>query len=213
VRNALGDGCTERGSGGLSRLGVDAVKRFNELGIIVDVSHSGHQTTLDAIEFSERPIAISHCTCAAIAEHPRAKTDDQLQALAERDGYFGVNIVPFFLVPGGGTATIDMLADHIEHAAGILGIENVGVATDWGIWPSDFPQRLKDASHQKLVVKTGRFSKKEVPQFDDSIYVKGFETWEAWSNITAKLLERFSEEQVKGLIGGNWLAFMRRFGH
>lgn len=212
VRNALGDGCTERGNGGLSRLGVEAVKRFNELGIVVDVSHSGYQTTLDAIEFSERPIAITHSTCHALAEHPRGKTDDQLQALAERNGYFGVNVVPFFLVPGGGTATLDMLADHLEHAAGILGVENVGVATDWGLWPGDFPQRLKDAGHKKLVVKTGRFSKKEVPQFDDSIYVKDFETWESWSNITAKLLERFSEEQVKGLIGGNWLAFMRRFG-
>lgn len=212
TRNTIGDGCTERGDAGLSRFGLEVVARFNELGIIVDVSHSNNRTKLDAIETSERPMAITHSTCHEVAPHPRASTDEQLKLLAEHDGHFGVNVVPFFVVPGGGSAaTLDMVADHIEHAAGILGVERVGIATDWGLWPPDFPDRLKAAGHRKLVVKTGRFSAKDVPKFDDKTYVEGFEKWEYWSNITAKLLERFSEQEVRGLVGGNWLGFMRRF--
>jgi membrane dipeptidase len=210
VRNLVGDGCTEREQSGLSRFGLDVVRRLNELGIIVDTSHSGYKTTLDAIEHSERPIAITHSSCMAIAEHPRAKTDDQLQALADRDGFFGVDAVPFFIAPGR-KASVDIVVDHVEHAAGILGIDRVGIGTDWGAWSPDFPAAMKQATRQKLALGTG-FSEKDVPDWDNTV-VEHFESWQAWPNITAALLRRgLTEDEVRGLVGGNWVAFMRRAG-
>jgi membrane dipeptidase len=212
LRNLVGDGCVEREQAGLSRFGVEVVKRLNELGIIVDVSHSGSKTTLDAIEHSERPIAITHSSCMAVAEHPRAKTDEQLRALAERDGYLGINAVPFFIAAPGEQATVDTVADHVEHAVGILGVERVGIGTDWAVWSPDYPRAIQQKTREKLALGNG-FNEAQIPPWGDGTIVGGFESWESWPNITAALLDRgFSDDEVKGLIGGNWLAFMRRFG-
>lgn len=85
-RNLIGNGCTEREQSGLSRFGVDLVGAMNELGIVVDVSHSGYQTTIDAMEVSSRPIAFTHVACKAVNEHPRVKSDEQIRLLADSDG-------------------------------------------------------------------------------------------------------------------------------
>jgi membrane dipeptidase len=210
TRNLIGDGCTEREQSGLSRYGLEVVKRFNELGIVVDVSHSGNGTRLDAIEHSEKPIAFTHVSCQGVAEHSRAATDEQLRALGESDGYVGIVAVPFFLAPDGG-ASVDDVARHVEHAAAIVGVERVGIGTDWGLWSPDFPQAIKDAAHQKLIVKHGKFSKRDVPSFD--VPMGGLEGWETWSNITGALLKRgFSEQDTAGVVGGNWLSYLRRIG-
>jgi len=184
--------------------------RFNELGIVVDVSHSGNGTRLDAIEHSEKPIAFTHVSCQGVAEHPRAATDEQLKALGESDGYVGIVAVPFFLVPDG-DASVEDVARHVEHAAAIVGIERVGIGTDWGLWSPDFPQAIKDAAHKKLIVKQGKFSKRDVPSFN--VPMGGLDGWESWSNITAALLKRgFSEQDTAGVVGGNWLTYLRRIG-
>lgn len=205
-RNLIGDGCTEREQAGLSKFGVQVVKRMNELGIIVDVSHSGYKTTLDAIELSEQPVAITHASCMAVAEHPRAKTDDQLRALRDRDGYIGILCVPFFIRPEGG-ADLDMFIRHVAHAADIVGVERVGIGTDWGGWSPDFPAEIQALARAKLA-KLG-FDKKELPEFGEII--PELDGWEAWPRITAGLMAYgFSDNEVRGLIGGNWLSFMRR---
>ncbi|HUL16383.1 MAG TPA: membrane dipeptidase, partial [Terriglobales bacterium] len=89
-RGLFGDGCLEPGNAGLSKAGLDAVRRMNELGVAVDTSHSGYRTTTDAIENSKKPVLITHAGCAAVYAHPRNKPDDILKALADRGGYFGV---------------------------------------------------------------------------------------------------------------------------
>jgi membrane dipeptidase len=208
VRNQIGDGCTEREQSGLSRFGLDVVRHLNDLGIVVDVSHSGRQTTLDAIEHSERPVAVTHASCDAVAPHPRAKTDEQLRALRERGGYIGIVAVPFFVAPHGG-ASVDVIARHVEHAAEVAGIEHVGIGTDWGGWSPDFPVEIKQMARDSLAAHG--FSRTELPPFGAG--VEGFDAWEAWSEITAALLRRgFTSEQVRGVIGGNWLAFLERCG-
>lgn len=213
TRNHIGDGCTERNPAGLSRFGIEVVHRMNELGVLVDTSHCSWPTTADAIEFCERPPVITHATCHAVTPHPRAKSDEHLQALADKDGYFGVDLVPFYLAPGGG-ATVEMLVDHIEHAAKLVGVERVGIGTDWGLWSPDFPERLKAGAHDKIIKKAGKFEKKDAPDFrdKDKNTVAGFGAWEHWSNITAALLQRFGPAEVQGIIGGNWLAYLRRAG-
>jgi len=83
-RNLLGDGCTERTNAGLSDFGIEAVERMNELGIIVDLSHCGDQTSADGIAFSRRAPCFTHTMCQAVYFHPRAKSDALLRAMANR---------------------------------------------------------------------------------------------------------------------------------
>ena len=205
TRNYLGDGCTEREQSGLSKYGIDVVRRMNQLGIIVDVSHSGYNTTLDAIRHSRRPVAITHSSCQVVASHPRAKSDEQLRALHDADGYIGMLCCPFFIKPQGGAALSDFL-DHIEHAATMMGVDKVGIGTDWGGWSPDYPEEIKGLAQAKLA--SHGFAKGEL-DFGDII--PEFDAWTSWSCITAGLLSRgFTENEVRGLIGGNWLAFMER---
>lgn len=208
VRNAIGDGCTERNPSGLSRFGVEAVGRMNELGIVVDVSHCGPQTTFDAIEISSRPVAVTHATCMSVARHARAKTDDHLRALRDVDGYMGIAVVPMFLKPEGG-ANLDSFLRHLEHAVGILGPQRVGVATDWGGWTPDTPVELAAASRAAFI-RLG-FRESEMPEM--RVAIPEFDEWSKWPNITAGLLAAgYSETEVRGYIGGNWLRFLDRSG-
>jgi len=131
-RNLLGDGCLERTNAGLSDFGVEVVERMNQVGVTVDLSHCGRQTTLDGIEFSGKPVAMTHTMCAAIREHPRAKTDEALKACAEKGGVTGICALGYFIGPDpGGETTIEHYADHIEHAVSVAGHDHVALSTDF----------------------------------------------------------------------------------
>lgn len=134
-RNLLGDGCTERTNAGLSDFGVEAVKRMNELGIIVDLSHCGEQTTNDGIEFSDPGPCFTHTQCEALYKnHPRAKTDEQIRNMANKGGVMGVICLGYMIGPDpGGETTLETYVDHIDHAVKVGGIDHVGLAADYAI--------------------------------------------------------------------------------
>lgn len=131
-RNWVGDGCTERTQAGLSYFGVDLVHRMNELGMIVDVGHTGYQTTLDAIEVSNKPIVFSHTNCKALCDHPRNKTDDQIKALARKGGVMGLSCFNWF-VSDKPRSTLDDLLNHFDHVIKLVGPDHVGIGSDFGI--------------------------------------------------------------------------------
>jgi membrane dipeptidase len=131
-RNAFGDGCLEPGNAGLSKAGVAAVKKMNDLGIAVDLSHSGYRTTSEAIAVSSKPVLISHAGCAAIYPHPRNKPDEILKSLADRGGYFGVYLMPY-LVASPTLPTRQHVLDHLLHALNVCGSDHVGVGSDGSI--------------------------------------------------------------------------------
>jgi membrane dipeptidase len=208
TRNLVGDGCTEREQGGLSRFGVELVRRLNDLGIIVDVSHSGYGTTMDAINVSERPIAFTHIVCRDVYDHARGKTDEQLRALAESDGYAGIVAVPHFLRKGGGQSIEDMM-EHLEHAVSIVGVDRVGIATDWGFWSTDFPAEL----HAPALEAFGRLGFRAEDELKMGEALGEFVNWTDWPELTYGLVSRgFSDEEIRGFLGSNWLNFMRRSG-
>lgn len=131
-RNWVGDGCTERTQAGLSYFGVDFVRRMNQLGMIVDVGHSGYQTTLDAIEVSAKPIVFSHTNCMALCKHPRNKTDDQIRALANKGGVMGISTFNWF-VSDKARSTLEDLLDHFDHVINLVGADHVGIGSDFGL--------------------------------------------------------------------------------
>lgn len=134
-RNRLGDGSTERTNAGLSDFGIAVVERMNDLGIMIDLSHCGAQTTMDGIAFSEKPVAFTHTMCEALRPgHPRAKTDAQIRALAGKGGVVGIAMLGYFIGrdPGGET-TIKTYVDHVDHAVNLAGIDHVAMSTDFPV--------------------------------------------------------------------------------
>jgi membrane dipeptidase len=130
-RNLLGDGCLEPANAGLSKAGVEAIERMNSLGILVDLSHCGRQTTADAIRHSKKPVAFTHTGCDALNANPRNKTDEELRAVAQKGGVAGVYIMPF-LSDGRQPTGADVIR-HMEHMIQVAGEDHVSIGTDGGI--------------------------------------------------------------------------------
>ncbi len=131
-RSIFGDGCLEPGNAGLSKAGVAAIKKMNEIGVAVDLSHSGYRTTSEAIAQSAKPVLISHSGCAAVYAHPRNKPDEILKALADRGGYFGIYLMPY-LVASPTVPTREHVLDHLVHAINVCGADHVGIGSDGAI--------------------------------------------------------------------------------
>jgi membrane dipeptidase len=130
-RNLLGDGCLEPANAGLSKAGVEAIERMNALGILVDLSHCGRQTAVDAIAASKTPVAFTHTGCAALNDHPRNRTDAELRAAAEKGGVSGIYFMPF-LSEGRQPTAADVIR-HLEHMLQVGGEDHVSIGTDGGI--------------------------------------------------------------------------------
>ena len=105
---------------------------MNEIGVAVDLSHSGYRTTSEAIEASTKPVLITHSGCAAIYAHPRNKPDEVMKALADRGGYFGVYLMPY-LVASPTVPTREHVINHVLHAINVCGADHVGIGSDGSI--------------------------------------------------------------------------------
>ena len=127
--NRLGGGSTDPKNIGLSEYGACVLKRMNELGMAVDVSHCADRTTLDAIESSRKPVLVTHSNCRALAASPRCKTDDAIRKMAAKGGVMGITLVRSF-VRLGGSASIEDVLNHVDHVAAVAGVEHVGLGTD-----------------------------------------------------------------------------------
>lgn len=131
-RSIFGDGCLEPDNAGLANAGHAAVRTMNDIGVAVDLSHSGYRTTSDAIEASAKPVLITHSGCAAVYAHPRNKPDNILRALADRGGYFGVYLMPY-LVASPVVPTREHVLNHLVHAIEVCGADHVGVGCDGSV--------------------------------------------------------------------------------
>jgi len=126
--NQIGDGSMAPDNRGITPFGREVIARMNELRVMVDLSHSGQRTCLEAIQASKAPISINHTGCRALTDLPRNKTDEELRLVAERGGFIGIYFMPF-LNPSGHASAADVVA-HIDHAVNICGEDHVGIGTD-----------------------------------------------------------------------------------
>jgi len=131
-RSTFGDGCLEPGNAGLSKAGIAAIKKMNERGVAVDLSHSGYRTTSEGITQSTKPVLITHAGCAAVYAHPRNKPDEILKSLADHGGYFGVYLMPY-VVASPTVPTREHVLDHVVHAINVCGTDHVGIGSDGSI--------------------------------------------------------------------------------
>jgi membrane dipeptidase len=196
TQNLLGSGSTERVDGGITDYGIDIIKAMNEVGMLVDVSHSGDRTTLDAIELSPRPIAITHSNCRALNNHPRLKTDEAIQKLARKGGVMGITGVRNFVKDREPT-TVEDVVDHIDHVVKLVGIEHVGIGTDSDLMGYD---RMQPDQYAKL-----RASYKSSYAFRDKIDTDGFDHPRKIYDLTDSLVRRgYSDNNIQAVLGGNF---------
>lgn len=208
IKNRVGDGCEERTDAGLSRFGMDFIKRMNEARVVVDCSHTGFRTTMDAIEASRRPAVFSHAGAFSVHPSPRNITDEQIKAVAATGGLVGAVGYPAF-VSASPRPSLDEFINHIDHMVGLVGIDHVALGIDYFTGQHPIASDEAAARLYKQLVDEGRWSPKAYPP-PPYYYPAGIETPEGLPNLTRRLLERgYGEQDVKKIMGANWVRVFR----
>lgn len=129
-KNLVGDGCAERTDAGLSRFGMRLIREMNRVGMLVDGSHSGYRTTMEAIEACSGPFIFSHANARAVFDHYRNIRDDQIRACAASGGVIGINGCGDFLAADK-TVSAERIFQHIDHVVSLVGARHAGIALDF----------------------------------------------------------------------------------
>ena len=202
-RNLLGDGCTERTNSGLSDFGIACVERMNELGIIVDLSHCGEQTSADGITYSRRPPAFTHTMCRALHFHPRAKSDELLRAISSRGGMTGIASLGYFVSPRA-DATLEDYLKHIDHAVKVGGIDSVGVCTDYAIRGIEASATRETWYVPRLRSFKPSYNVRWPP------WIAELDKPERFRSVTQALAKRgYRSGDIEKILGRNWLRYFR----
>jgi membrane dipeptidase len=208
VKNRVGDGCEERTDCGLSYFGMRLIERCNQARVIVDCSHTGYRTTLEAIEHSSAPVVFSHANAKALRPSGRTITDEQIKAVAATGGLVGSVGFPAF-VSRQPRPTLDEFIDHIAYIADLVGIDHTGLGIDYFTGQAGVVEQEEAERSYRRAVDAGIWDPDNYPP-PPYYYPSGIETPRTLPNLTKRLLERgFSVEDTKKVLGGNWLRVFR----
>ena len=195
-RNMIGNGSTERHDDGISDYGVSVIERMNKVGMAVDVAHCGDKTTLEAFDLSKTPVLITHSNCRALNPHPRCKTDEAIKKMAAKGGVMGITGVRMFVSAKEPTG-IEQLLDHYDHVAKLVGVEHVGVGSDYDLdgydaLPPDYTKWLRAQYKQSYA-------------FREKTDTDGFNTYKRMFDLTDGLIRRgYSDANIELILGGNF---------
>ena len=206
-QSLLATGCYEEDDPGITRFGKQIIREMNRVGMVIDMSHSAEISTLEAIELSERPIAITHANPTFFHPARRNKSDAVLKALSESGGMLGFSLYPFHL-KGGSHCTLEDFCMMVGETAEVMGIDHIGIGSDLC---QDQPNSVVNW------MRNGRWSK-------DTDYGEGSASNAGWPdqpdwfsnssdyrNIAAGLEDAgFSRENIKKIMGENWLGFFEK---
>ena len=206
-QSLLATGCYEAEDSGLTRMGRAVVSEMNRVGMVIDMSHSGERSTLDAISHSTRPIAITHANPASWHPALRNKSDKVLRALAENGGLLGFSLYPHHL-KGGSACTLQDFCQMIARTADLMGVGALAIGTDLC---QDQPDSVVEW------MRTGRWTK-TIDFGEGSAAAPGFPPMPSWfqDNRYFSALERglqevgMSTKEIAAIMGGNWLEFFAR---
>ena len=196
ARNHVGDGCAERTDGGLSRWGLEVVAEMNRVGMLVDGSHTGYRTTMDAMAACTAPFIFSHCNAHAVHGHYRNIRDDQIRACAATGGVVGLNGLGEFLDDD--AAASAAMFRHLDHMVQLAGAEHVGLGLDHVRDAARFWARVRD-------------NPRMWPPGPGRRTGSAFAQPEQIEELTAMMLQAgYREAAVRGILGGNWLRVARQ---
>ena len=203
-QSLLATGCYEAEDPGITRMGREVIGEMNRVGLVVDMSHSAERSTLEAIEISQRPVAITHANPAFWHPARRNKSDDVLKALAASGGMLGFSVYPHHL-KGKSDCTLESFCEMIARTAELMGVGHIGIGTDLC---QDQPDSVVEW------MRTGRWSKR-IDYGEGSRSDPGFPPMPSWfrDNRDFATIEGglravgFDAGDVAAIMGGNWLAF------
>lgn len=203
-QSLLATGCYEEHDAGISRMGRQVIREMNRVGLVVDMSHSGDRSTIEAAEISERPIAITHANPHAWHPALRNKRDDVISAVTRNGGMLGFSLYPHHLKDGS-ACTLESFCEMVARTAERYGAEHLGIG-------SDLCQNQPDSVVEWM--RVGRWTK-EIDYGEGSAASPGFPAMPDWfrsnrdfGNIERGLRETgLSSEETEGIMGGNWYRF------
>lgn len=203
-QSLLATGCYEAEDPGITRMGRQVIREMNRVGLVIDMSHSAERSTLEAIEISERPIAITHANPASWHAALRNKPDDVLRALGQSGGMLGFSVYPHHLKDKS-ACTLQSFCEMIARTADLMGAAHIGIGTDLC---QDQPDSVVEW------MRVGRWTK-EIDYGEGSRDNAGFPTLPGWfrdnrdfGNIEAGLRATgLCDSEVAGIMGENWLRF------
>jgi len=201
--NVLGSGLKEKSDGGLTYFGHQVVERMNKIGIVIDVSHCGEQTAMDAIQASKDPIIMSHTGARALWDAKRLRTDEVIKACAEKGGVIGIEAAPHTTITRKNEEhSIESFMEHFEYVKDLAGIDHVGFGPDT-LYGDHVALHHAFAGH--LGIKQAFTLHKEVP------YVKGLEnpSETSWNTLRWLVKHGYTDEQIAKVVGGNALRVLR----
>ena len=191
AKNAVGDGCAERTDAGLSRWGIEVIEEMNRVGMLVCGTHSGRQTTLDAMSFSTAPCIFSHSNAWGVYPHYRNIRDEQIRACADKGGVIGINGLGEFLDDH--EASSESMFRHIDYIAEMVGARHVGIGLDFvkdvkGFWGWVQHNSFMWPPNENQVRTNSRFAQPEqIVELTDLMLARGY-----------------SAEDIRGILGGNF---------
>ena len=205
-QSLLATGCYEDNDSGVTRMGKEVIKEMNRLGIVIDMSHSAEKSTMDAINFSSKPIAITHANPSFWFEAKRNKSNKVLKALAESGGMIGHSLYPHHL-KNKSNCTLESFCEMIARTADIIGVKHIGIGSDLCIGhPDTVVEWMRNGKWTKTkdygegVKEDSGFPK----QPDWFVNASGFKNLE----IGLKKIG-FNEKETNDILGNNWYNFYK----
>ena len=207
-QSLLATGCYENVDSGVTRMGREVMKEMNRVGIVVDMSHSAEQSTLDAIDISEYPIAITHANPFSWHESKRNKSDQVLKALNNSGGMIGLSMYPHHLKDGT-NCTIESFCKMVAQTAEIINVNQIGIGSDLCLGqPDSVVDWMRNGTWTKSKdygegTKDNAAFPKQPDWFEDA---RGFNNIENGLKKTG-----FNDTEINGILGNNWYNFYRKY--
>lgn len=204
-KNNIGDGCNERTNCGLSNFGLRVVEEMNRLGILIDLSHVGDRTTMEAIELSKDPCCFTHSNPRALCNKARNKTDEQIKALAEKGGVMGLTFFTHLIRDDKLPTFFGDYVDFIEYVVDLVGVDHVGTGLDvaYGV-------TVEHPVYKRLLTKyASHYVEIGYTQAERLNWYMSEEN--RWFDITRGLVSRgYSDQEIEKILGLNFLRLFER---
>ena len=205
-QSLLATGCYEKIDSGVTNFGKEAIKEMNRIGIVIDMSHSAEKSTFDAIELSEKPIAITHANPLFWHKAIRNKSNDLLKALAESGGMLGLSLYPHHLKDGT-NCNLESFCQMTAKTAEMIGVENIGIGSDLCLkQPDKIVEWMRNGTWTKTKnYGEGSKNKSGFPKQPEwFIDARGFKNLEEGLKKIG-----FNNTEVEGILGNNWYNFYK----